>query len=174
MNSRHSEPNTIEPYVIEQIKKAGWTYVPSAQLHRTTDNVIDERLLTEAIIRLNPDIAREPENADEIIHKVRAAIISQSSDGLITANETLMKLIYGEHSFPVGVDNEHVTIKLIDFDDPDRTKNSYIVTNQFVVTNGSIEKRPDIVMLINGIPVVVGKLKQLSVKRLLGLMARMI
>lgn len=159
MNSRHSEPNTIEPYVIEQIKKAGWTYVPSAQLHRTTDNVIDERLLTEAIIRLNPDIAREPENADEIIHKVRAAIISQSSDGLITANETLMKLIYGEHSFPVGVDNEHVTIKLIDFDDPDRTKNSYIVTNQFVVTNGSIEKRPDIVMLINGIPVVVGEIK---------------
>jgi type I restriction enzyme R subunit len=159
MNSRHSEPNTIEPYVIEQIKKAGWTYVPSAQLHRTTDNVIDERLLTEAIIRLNPDIAREPENADEIIHKVRAAIISQSSDGLITANETLMKLIYGEHSFPVGVDNEHVTIKLIDFDDPDRTKNSYSVTNQFVVTNGSIEKRPDIVMLINGIPVVVGEIK---------------
>lgn len=128
-------------------------------MHRTTDNVIDERLLTEAIIRLNPDIAREPENADEIIHKVRAAIISQSSDGLITANETLMKLIYGEHSFPVGVDNEHVTIKLIDFDDPDRTKNSYIVTNQFVVTNGSIEKRPDIVMLINGIPVVVGEIK---------------
>mgnify|MGYP000847437256 CR=1 FL=1 len=159
MTSTHSEPNTIEPYIIEQIKKAGWTYVPATQLKRTTNNVIDEELLKEALIRINPDIAREPGNADEILYRVRAAVMSQRSDGIITANETLMKLIRDEPSFPVGIDNAHVSIKLIDFDDPDKTKNSYIVTNQYVVNNGSLEKRPDIVMLINGIPVVVGEIK---------------
>lgn len=122
--------------------------------------VIDEELLKEALVRLNPDIARVPENADEVLYRVRAAMMSHRSDGLISANEALMNIIRGiNDSFPVGENNDYVSIKLIDFDDPDRTKNSYVVTNQFVVTNGNIEKRPDIVMLINGIPVVVGEIK---------------
>lgn len=159
MTMNHSEPNTIEPYVIEQIKKAGWTYVSASGLSRKPDEVIDEKLLKEALIRLNPDIAREPQNADEVMFKIRAAVLSQRNDGLISANETLMKLIREEPSFQFGEDGDHVSIKIIDFDDPDKTKNSYIVTNQYTVINGNIEKRPDIVMLINGIPVVVGEIK---------------
>lgn len=157
MSCNHNEPKTIEPYVLNLLTKLGWTYVPSTSLKRSTDNIIDESLLVEALIRINPDIAKNPDNADEVIHRIRAAIIGIRASGLISANEYLMALLRGEHSFPIGKYNEHVTVELIDFKNPE--KNSFIVTNQFVVKNNKFEKRLDVVMLINGIPVVVGELK---------------
>ena len=56
----------------------------------------------------------------------------------------------------LGENNRYVPINLIDFDNP--SNNSYIVTNQFSIHNRET-KRPDVVLMINGIPVVVGEAK---------------
>jgi hypothetical protein len=54
---------------------------------------------------------------------------------------------------PFGENGEHVTIRLIDFDDLER--NQYVVTTQYTLRAGITEKRADLVLLVNGIPLVV-------------------
>ena len=53
---------------------------------------------------------------------------------------------------PFGENGEHVTIKLIDFDD--LGQNQYILIQQYTFCAGKTEKRADLVLLINGMPLV--------------------
>ena len=53
---------------------------------------------------------------------------------------------------PFGENGEHVTVKLIDFDDLEQ--NQYVVTQQYTFRAGKTEKRADLVLLINGMPLV--------------------
>ena len=57
---------------------------------------------------------------------------------------------------PFGKNEQHVPVRLIDFEN--LNNNSFILTNQFKV-HARETKIPDIVMLINGIPLVVGEAK---------------
>ena len=57
---------------------------------------------------------------------------------------------------PFGEHNRHVPVRLIDFDDV--SANRYVVTNQFRVRKQET-KIPDVVLFINGLPVVVGEAK---------------
>ena len=75
------------------------------------------------------------------------------SDGLVKANEEFAAWLTGERSMPFGERGEHVTIRLIDFADLER--NQYVVTTQFTCRAGASEKRADLVLLVNGIPLVV-------------------
>jgi len=135
---------------------AKWQYVPSVQLKREPSNVLVESLLGDALIRLNPDITEDPSKAEEVLYKIRAIFLSVGTSGLVRANEEFSAWLRGEKSMPFGKNNEHVSINLIDFDSLE--KNTYIVTNQYTV-QGRAEKRPDLVMLINGIPLIVGEFK---------------
>ena len=62
----------------------------------------------------------------------------------------------GEKTMPFGDNNRHVPIRLIDFEE--LSNNTYIVTNQYRIHHRET-KIPDVVMMINGIPVVVGEAK---------------
>lgn len=131
----------------------GWTYVAPSQVPRQTHEVLVEPWLRDSLIRLNPEIAAQPDLADEVLYKLRAIVLSVRSDGLIRANEEMLGWMRGERSMPFGPNNEHVSIRLIDFDDLDQ--NQYIVTQQFIFRAGPTERRADLVLLINGLPLVV-------------------
>ena len=73
--------------------------------------------MREALIRLNPEIAAQPDRADEVLYKLRAILLGVRSDGLVKANEEFTAWLRGERSMPFGPNGEHVTIRLIDFDD---------------------------------------------------------
>lgn len=133
-----------------------WRYVPSELLKRDITEVLLEKELKESLCRLNPDINRNPENADEVIRKLRAILITVANVGLVRANEEFAKWLRNEYSLPFGKNGEHVKIKLIDY--TELKNNSFILTNQFKV-HARETKIPDVVMFINGIPVVVGELK---------------
>jgi hypothetical protein len=75
---------------------------------------------------------------------------------LVKTNEEFFKWLTGEKTMPFGENNRHVPVRLIDFDD--LTNNRYVVTNQYRIHHRET-KIPDIVLLINGIPVVVGEAK---------------
>ena len=107
----------------------------------------------EALIRLNPEIAIQPDRADDVLHRLRAIIMGVRSDGLAKANEEFAAWLTGERSMPFGTNGEHVTVHLIDFADIER--NQYVVTTQFTYRAGTTEKRADLVLLVNGIPLVV-------------------
>jgi len=131
----------------------GWHYVGPKALPRDPQDVLVEKHLREALIRLNPSIAIEPKRADDLLYRLRAIIQGVRTDGLVKANEEFAAWLTGDRSMPFGPNGEHVTIKLIDFDDLEQ--NQYTVTQQFTIRAGKSEKRTDLALLVNGIPLVV-------------------
>jgi type I restriction enzyme R subunit len=133
-------------------KGIGWRRVASAEIPRQHQDVLAETWVREALIRLNPEIAAQPDRADEVLYKLRAIVLAVRSDGLIRANEEFTAWLRGERSMPFGQNNEHVPVRLIDFDNLDQ--NQYVVTQQFTFRAGSAERRADLVLLVNGLPLV--------------------
>ncbi len=133
-----------------------WKFIQNDLLERDVTQVLIEKDLREALTRLNPDIASQPEKADEVIHKLRAILITVNNVGLVRANEEFSSWLRNEISLPIGRNNEHVIIRLIDFSE--LGNNSFVVSNQFKLRAREI-KIPDIVMFVNGIPLVVGEVK---------------
>jgi len=135
-----------------QISGLGWHYLSHENLPRQPQEALVEDHLSEALIRLNPTIAAQPDRVDDVLYQLRAIIMGVRSDGLVKANEEFAAWLTGEKSMPFGENGEHVTIKLIDFKDLE--KNQYVVTQQYTFCAGKTEKRADLVLLINGMPLV--------------------
>jgi type I restriction enzyme R subunit len=140
-----------------ELRPARWDYVPAAQVPRKPGDVMVESWVREALIRLNPDIAAQPDRADEIIYNLRACILSVQADGLVRANENFTAWLRGEKTMPFGLNGEHVPVYLVDAFDPAR--NRLVVTNQWTYQFGAVEKRFDIVFVVNGLPLVIGEAK---------------
>lgn len=167
-----TELNSVEHYIIHRLSGVNlntsiideptsnygirWVYKSQSELNRSVNEVLLETELKDALIRLNPEIKARPELADEVIYKLRAILLSVNQIGLVKANEEFFKWMNGEKTMPFGENNRHVPVNLIDF--TDFTNNSYIATNQYRVHHRET-KIPDVVLLINGLPVVIGEAK---------------
>jgi len=172
-----NEQNTVEHFIIHQLTgvnlnavkgnvvredevaysdEVKWKYVQADLLQREITEVFDEKELKAALCRLNPEIAAHPEKAEEVIHKLRAILITVNNVGLVRANEEFARWLRNEVTLPIGKDNEHVTIRLIDFEV--LKNNSFILSNQYKL-RARETKIPDIVLFVNGIPLVVGEAK---------------
>ncbi len=136
-----------------KIAGVGWHYLPASSVPRLPHEVLAESWVRDALIRLNPEIAAIPDRADEVLYKLRAIVLAVRSDGLIKANEELTAWLRGDRSMPFGPKNEHTTVRLLDFENPEN--NHYVVTNQFTFRAGPAERRADLVLLVNGLPLVV-------------------
>ena len=150
LNSSDKISETQAPYGVQ------WEYKSPQVLNRGVNEVLVESELTKSLIRLNPEIKEKPELADEVIYKLRAILISVNQVGLVKANEEFFKWLTNEKTMPFGKNSHHVPIRLIDFENLENNK--YIVTNQFHIHHRET-KIPDVVLLINGIPVVIGEAK---------------
>lgn len=167
-----NELNSVENYIIKQLTGVNlntnevsedatlysdlWQYKSPQELNRSVNEVLLESELKEALIRLNPEITSNPELADEVIYKLRAILISVHQVGLVRANEEFFKWLSGDKTMPFGENNRHVPVRLIDFEN--LNNNSFIATTQFRIHHRET-KIPDVVLFINGIPVVVGEAK---------------
>ncbi|MEL3927032.1 HsdR family type I site-specific deoxyribonuclease [Aeromonas enteropelogenes] len=143
--------NTVASYGLSS-KGIGWHYSAPADVPRQTQEIFVESWLCDALIRLNPEIAAQPDRVDDVLFKLRAIVMSVRSDGLIRANEEMTAWMRGERSMPFGTNHEHVPVRLIDLDDLEQ--NQYIVTRQFTYRAGPNERRADLVLLVNGLPLV--------------------
>lgn len=153
-----NEENTVEQMFINAAGKCGWIYVEPQFVPRLPDEVLVVQWLMEALLALNPIT---PEQAEQVIYKLRACITSGgSSDELITANDKFRKLLFEENSYPFGENGDNINIRFFAKAD-DVYKNRCIVTNQWEYPRKSKEggKRLDLVYVINGIPMVVGEAK---------------
>jgi len=152
-----NESNTVEAFIRDRLKSIGWEFIDHRTLPRQPQDVLVEDHLRDALVHLNPTIAERPERADEVLYRLRAAIMTVRDTGLVKANEEFAAWLLGERSMPFGENGEHVTIRLIDFDDPNPGKdkpNRFVVTQQYTIRMGKTEKRADLVLLVNGMPLV--------------------
>ena len=170
-----NEENTVEQMVIDTLcgsfpggmvaeetadYAAGikrWNFIPAEELNREPSEVFVESMVRDALIRLNPEIKDQPDRADEVLYRLRTIPLAVESEGLVRANELFAEWLQGEKTMPFGERGEHTPIRLIDFEN--LANNEFVVTSQWVYPVKEGGKRFDIVLLVNGFPLVIGETK---------------
>ncbi|MHB8881716.1 MAG: type I restriction endonuclease subunit R [Thermodesulfovibrionales bacterium] len=151
----------IELYTIEELEGLGYKYLHGPDI--SCDGLFAERLsysdiviagrLRAAIQKLNPDIpADAQEQALRTIQRI-------SSPELLVNNETFQRYLVEKVKVPYqqdGYERSH-EVSLIDFDNP--LNNEFLAVNQFTVIENNQNKRPDVLIFVNGIPLVLIELK---------------
>lgn len=151
----YTEAN-YENAVIEVFRDTlGYDYLYAPDLVRDyTDPLYSDELLT-ALRRVNPTL---PESAiTEAVYKLR------NFEGGSTLQKNIQFMDYLQNGVSVNFyDNKEqrsALVKLIDYEHVEC--NSFIVTNQWTIVENS-EKRPDVLVFINGLPLVIFELKSPS------------
>ncbi|TCQ78678.1 type I restriction enzyme R subunit [Ochrobactrum sp. BH3] len=154
--------DTVELAAIETLQELGWSYLHGSVI--APDGIMPERRsfgdvnltgrLEAAITRINPNA---PESArGEALRRV----LTGELPSLVEENRRIHKLL------TEGVDVEYrgengktaaTKIWLIDFDRPET--NDWLAVNQFVVVQNRTNRRPDLVLFVNGLAIAVLELK---------------
>lgn len=152
-----NEASSVRDFVRDQARLGGWEFIAGADLPRDNSDALIEADLRNALIRLNTSIADEPARAEEVLHRLRAIVLSGRTGAVMAANEEFAAWLDGERTMPFGPDGEHVTINLLDQDNPRNDK--LVVSTEVTVSRGHVSRRFDLVFWINGMPLVVGEAK---------------
>ena len=139
----------VEQAIIEQLQGLGYEYLYGPEIERDYKEVILKEIFYNSLFKINPDITQEI--ADEVYRKIR----SFTNIGLVQANYEFYRMLYAGVEVPIKEDKTY-TAKLIDRKNIEN--NTFHVINQYTVIEYK-EKRPDVIIFINGIPLVVFELK---------------
>ncbi|MHB8460163.1 MAG: type I restriction endonuclease subunit R [Candidatus Limnocylindrales bacterium] len=151
--------SAVQAALVERLTRAdlGWRFVPGGILDRSLDSVLVESDVIAALIRLNPAITAQRDRVDEVLPKIRAAILSVANDGLIEANRQLIEWLRGQQTIRYLGTETFEPVRLIDFEHP--RANALVVSTEVTYHAGSEERRYDLVLWVNGLPLVVGETK---------------
>lgn len=160
MNSKITE-SSIESFAIELLETHGYQYIYGPDIAPDSEtperNSFEDVLLLEklkiAVSRINPDIPADAlEDAVKQIERL-------NSPELIANNETFHRMLTEGIKVTYQKDGNRRgdLVWLIDFNEPDN--NDFIVLNQNTVIENNVNKRPDVVLFVNGLPLVVIELK---------------
>jgi type I restriction enzyme R subunit len=128
--------------------------IPNILERPSASDVILEDRLTEALLRLNPDIPRQ--GIAEAVRKVRRL----AGQDLLSYNHTFHTYLTSGVTVEYRNSEGRIVAKpvwLLDTKRPER--NDVLAVNQFTVVDGDHRRRPDIVLFVNGMPLVVIELK---------------
>lgn len=151
-----NEKQLVENRMIAQLQELSYEYIhgSSLDLERESrgESVLKERL-NKAILRLNPWLS------DTNLAKVMRSITHIESTSLMEANQKLHEMIVNMISIQqdLGKGKKNQTVKLIDFERPEN--NEFLVVDQFTISNAQGNIRPDIIIFINGLPLVIVECK---------------
>lgn len=154
-----NEQTVTENGIIDCLKGLSgvkWIYCHGESLPKKAQDIFVDEWLKDALCSLNPDIAKQPDYADEVIYKLRGVVLEARHTGLVKANENFHEWLMAEKTLPFGENGDHITINLIDFDN---IANNHFVVSQQVHYIAATEVYFDIVLYVNGIPLVVGEVK---------------
>ena len=146
--------STLEAHIITLLQTQGYHHHKGTDLDRPSyEDVLLEAPLRAALTRLNPGI---PTTAhDEVLRQLRQL----AQDDYLAANEQFYKMLIEGIAVEVvrPEDRREERLYLIDFHDPAR--NDFWVVDQFTVRQDRRNRRPDLVLFVNGLPLVVIELK---------------
>jgi len=160
MASRLTE-SEIETLAIERLQALGFEYVYAPDIAPDSANPERESFadvlllgrLRKAVARINP--ALPPATLDEAIKAIQRI----SSPELLANNEAFHRLLTEgvNVSYQKDSNTRGDLVWLIDFANPEN--NEFVVANQFTIIENNQNKRPDIILFVNGLPLVVIELK---------------
>jgi len=153
--------NIIEEFAIEIFDKLGYEYIYAPNIapdgetpeRESYEQVLLLSRLQNAVKRINKSIPADAQA--EALKEIQRI----SSPELLANNETFHRLL--TEGIPVSKrvdgDDRGDRVWLIDFKNP--YNNDFVVANQFTVVENNNNKRPDVILFVNGIPLVVIELK---------------
>ena len=161
MTTNKITESEIEKFTIELLEKQGFQYIYAPSIAPDSDTperqsfedvLLMERLQT-AVGRINPSIPSDiREDAIKQIQRL-------NSPELIANNEAFHRML--TEGIKIGYQkdgyNRGDLVWLIDFNNPEN--NDFLVVNQFTVIENNVNKRPDVILFVNGLPLVVIELK---------------
>ena len=153
MSDRRGTESEFELTTIARLEKLGYHYTPGIELNRPPDQVILKDRLSAFLTRQHPDLPAAA--LDLAVHTFT------SPDGVETLrrNMTFHRLFAYGFELPIELVPGHKThrhIYAVDWENIG--DNDILVVNQFPI-HGKNDRRPDIILFINGLPLVVFELK---------------
>lgn len=153
--------NIIEESAIEILQLQGWEYANGKEIspeglfceRENYQQIILTNRLRNAIAKINPHI---PKDAQESAAQKLLRIYSPE---LLHNNEEFHKLLVEKVKIPYqqnGYERSH-EVALIDFENTGN--NQFLVVNQYTIIENNQNKRPDVLLFVNGLPLVVIELK---------------
>ncbi|MBA8783794.1 MULTISPECIES: type I restriction endonuclease subunit R [Aeromonas] len=152
----------VEQALMEQLGGLGYSIEREEDIgpdgHRpereSHDEVVLKRRFEDAVSRLNPGLPLDARQ--DAIRKVTQSELPS----LLEENRRLHKLMTEGVDVEYYADDGTLTagkVALIDFEHPEQ--NDWLAVSQFVVINGQNNRRPDVVVFVNGLPLGVIELK---------------
>src|SRR5579863_3798719 len=154
--------NHIEQWAIEVLQSKGFVYIQPEQLdpdHTTVlrsgfSEIVIVSFLLQSLNRINPTI---PEQVlTQAVREVKGVI---GQGDLITGNQYFQSLLTEgvDVSFTEHGEEKTVKAKLVDEANPEN--NQWHVTHQVTIIENGQHKRPDVILYLNGLPIIVLELK---------------
>ena len=144
--------SSYENSIIELLETLGYTHIYGPDVDRDFHTFLMEEQLQNSLEIINPNL---PSAAiKEAIYKIK----NYEAGSLVSKNEVFSDYLQNgvQIAYQDGGETKGALVYLVDYDQPAR--NSFVVANQWTVTDNET-KRPDVVIFLNGIPVVVMELK---------------
>ncbi len=145
MNS-FSEKNLVEDFLINKLQEQGWKYIAGDELERTdlTEPFIIPEL-EKAILTLNANLNLTPDEVQKVINAIE--LTGYGLEG----NRKVLRLL--KHGVSLKREKTHIVerVKLIDYQN---IQNNILVVSNQVVYQGKETIRVDIMLYVNGIPLV--------------------
>lgn len=151
------EYTEVELPFIEQLKGYGYIHMQGPELDTERSSkaaIVLEQRFAKAIRALNPWIN------DTNVEKVVKQFVSLQAEDTWHANKTIFEWLFGQGISvmqDLGSGKKNQTVTLFDFENPEN--NEFLVVNQLSIENANGTIRPDIVLYINGLPLVLVECK---------------
>ncbi|HID97498.1 MAG TPA: type I restriction endonuclease subunit R, partial [Thermodesulfobacteriaceae bacterium] len=149
-----TERHTVQNPFIRYAEEAGWTYLSpeeALRLRGGEDSPVLRSVLIEQLQRLNPGVVDSVTKAEEVI--ARLVRVRPNIEG----NQEAWEYLVGLKTVFVEAERREKNLRLMDPDHPEA--NAFHITDEFPFTNGRFRIRADVVLLVNGIPVIVVETK---------------
>ena len=141
-----SEKKLVEDYIIGRLQERDWQFIPADELDRTS---YDEPLLIpnliKALKRINVNLNITDDELNKVVNELKLTPFGIEGMKRI--------LNFYKSGIPVKLEKDHTVTRVQLFDFEDIKQNEFIITNQ-VWYQGRDKIRTDIILYVNGIPLV--------------------
>ena len=152
----------IEQWMVEELAQAGLQYIApelldpdqSTDLRSSYAEVIIEPYLASALSRINPQV-----DSGVLQQAVKEVLRANGNGDLVHANQLFHIMLTDGVDVTYLDKGEERTVKARLVDAVNPSNNHWCVTHQLTIIENGQHKRPDVILYLNGIPVVVIELK---------------
>jgi type I restriction enzyme R subunit len=158
--------NIIEESTIEILQSQGWDYVNGKEIspeglfceRENYQQIILQDRLRNAIAKINPNIPQDAQEA--AVQKV----LRIYSPVLLHNNEEFHKLLVEKVKIPYQQNGYERSYEVAFVDFENTNNNQFLIVNQYTIIENNQNKRPDVILFINGLPLLLSSLKMQVMK----------